>query len=273
MTHDLTKNILHSLNRDVLNQLDLANAITHPAENGRAREQILADFFRRLLPRSYSISTGFVIDAVGGISKQIDLVIYRNDYCPIFEIGGIKYFPVESVAVVIENKASITSTERLRQALENIKSVKVLDRTNQGKNYLVIGSQQGPLVNLDDFQHQVFGAIMTEQSLSREALRQELFSFMQANSRRIWPNFYADVRHFSANYLSSANPSLATAIPSEAQYLAITDSAADNFVPPLNELAFEIVNFLRVAPIVDYKPTDYLSAGSGKFNWWKIQFS
>jgi len=195
MSHDLTKTILLSLNRDVLNQLDLANAIAHPAENGRAREQILADFFNRLLPRSYNISTGFVIDAQGAISKQIDLIIYRSDYYPIFNIGGIKYFPVESVVVVIENKASITSSERLHQALENIKSVKVLDRTNQGKNYLVIGSNQGGVVDPDNFQHQIFGAILTEQSLSKETLRHELLQFMRDNPRNTWINFYAEIVH------------------------------------------------------------------------------
>lgn len=268
MSHELTKTILFSLNRDVLNQLDLANSIAHPAENGRAREQILADFFRRLLPSSYNISTGFVIDAIGGISKQVDLIIHRNDYYPVFNIGGIKYFPVESVAVVIENKASITNTEKLHQALDNIKSVKALDRTNQGKNYLIIGSNQGVAVDPDNFQHQIFGAILTEQSLSKETLRQELLQFMQANPRKAWINFYADVRNLSATYITSAQK--ATAVPSDAEYLGITDSSAQNFIPPLIELTFEVVNFLRIAPLIDYKATDYFVAGTGKIDWWKI---
>jgi hypothetical protein len=272
MTHRLTNIILDSLNRQILNQLDLANAIKHPGENGRAREQILADFFKQLLPRSYSISTGFVIDAVGGISKQIDLVIYRSDYHPMFEIGSIKHFPVESVAAVIENKASITSGKKLLQALENIKSVKALDRTNQGKNYL-IGAGQGSPVNPDNFQHQVFGGIMTEQSLSPDVLRQKLFGFMQANPRRTWHNYYADVRNFSAIYLKSVNPSLMTVIPNEARYLAFTQRAADNYVAPLIELATEVLNFIRVAPIIDYKPTSYLSGGGGQINFWEIPFS
>jgi hypothetical protein len=270
MLHELTKTILFSLNRDVLNQLDLTSAIAHPAESGRAREQILADFFRRLLPKAYSVSTGFVIDATGGISKQVDLVIYRSDYYPVFNIGGINYFPVESVAVVIENKASITSTERLNQALENIKSVKTLDRTNQGKNYLVVGSNQGAAVDLGNFQHQIFGAILTEQSLSKETLRQELFHFMQVNPRNLWLNCYTDVRNFSATYLVSTNPPIATAVPNDAVYLGFTDSSAENFIPPLIELAFEMVNFLRVAPLIDYKPSDYFCAGSGKIDWWRI---
>ena len=154
--------------------------------------------------------------------------------------------------------------------MDNIKSVKVLDRTNQGKNYLVIGSNQGAPINPDNFQHQIFGAILTEQSLSKETLRQELFQFMQVNPRNTWINFYADVRNLSATYLASTNPSVATVVPADAVYLGITDSAAENFVPPLIELAFEVVNFLRVTPLIDYKPSDYFFAGTGKIDWWKI---
>ncbi len=271
MANGLIRDILDALNKEVLNELDLAKAINHPGESGRAREQIIAAFFRRFLPRSFNISTGFVIDATGAISRQIDLVIYRNDYHPVFEIGGIKHFLIESVAVVMENKASIASTDALHKALENIKSVKVLDRTNRGKNYTVTGLQQGPPCNPDEFQHQVFGAIVTEQSLSKETLKQELLGFFQANpNRNHWPNIYADVRNLSATYLKSVDPPEATAIPSEAQYLGLTDSSSENFVPPLIELAFEVMNFLRIAPRIDYKPTDYLLARSGKIDWWRI---
>ena len=271
MQNALTANILDALNSEVLNELDLAKSISHPGESGRAREQIIAAFFRRLLPRLYSISTGFVIDATGGISRQIDMVIHRTDYHPVFEIGGIKHFLIESVVVVMENKASITSVETLHKALENIKSVKELDRTNRSKNYTLPSFQQGSPCNPDEFQHQVFGAIVTEQSLSRETLKQELLSFLRANpNRRYWPNAYADVRNLTAGYLKSVDPPEATVIPSEARYLGLTDSSSENFVPPLIELGFEVMNFLRVAPRIDYKATDYLLAKSGKVDRWKI---
>jgi hypothetical protein len=269
MASDLITNILTALNKEVITELDLAKAINHPGESGRAREQIIAAFLGRLLPSSFSISTGFVIDATGGISRQIDIVIYRNDYHPIFEIGGIKHFLIESVVAVIENKASITSTSLLSQALKNIRSVKSLDRTNRGKNYILNGLNSP--VNPAEFQHQVFGAIVTEESLSRNTLRQELLNFLRATpNRNHWLNFYVDVRHLSAVYLKSADPAIVTVVPSEAQYLALTDSDSEGFVPPLIEIAFEITNFLRVAPVIDYKPTDYLLAGAGKIDWWKI---
>lgn len=270
MANKLIGDILGALNRDVLNQLDLARAIRHPGESGRAREQIMAAFLRRLVPQSFGLSTGFVIDATGGISRQIDLVIYRNDYHPVFEIGGIKHFLAESVAVVIENKASISSKESLRGALENIKSVKELDRTNRGKNYTLNGSLHGGLVNRDNFQHQIFGAVLTERSLSRETLKDELLAFLRSNERAHWPNLYVDVRHLSASYLKSVSPAEGTAIAGEAEYLGMTDNRSANFVPPLLELAMEVANFLRVTPLVDYSSADYLLAASGRVDWWKI---
>jgi hypothetical protein len=271
MASDLIRKILESLNSEVLSQLDLAKNITHPGESGRSREQIVAAFFQRLLPKSSDISTGFVIDATGAISKQIDIVIYRNDYHPVFEIGGIKHFLIESVAVVMENKSSIASKTTLYQALENIKSVKKLDRTNHGKNYTLHGSERGPEVNPAKFQDQVFSAILTEESLSRDTLKQEFLGFLRSNpDRNLWPNFYADVRHLSISYLKSIKPGEASVIPSEAIYLGLTDKTSVNFVPSLIELAFEVINFLRIAPQIDFSPTDYLLAGSGKIDYYKI---
>src|SRR5215472_8229321 len=141
MPAPLVSEILQSLNREVINQLDLAGAIEHPGENGRAREQIITSYLHRMVPREFGIDTGFVFDACGNISRQIDVVIYRIGYHPVFEIGGIKHFMVESVVAVLENKASIGSRDKLQSAPDNTKSVKTLDRTNGGTNYLVGGGQ------------------------------------------------------------------------------------------------------------------------------------
>jgi hypothetical protein len=67
---------------DVAKQLELTRRIDHPGESGRAREQILTAFIRRLVPSTFGVSTGFVIDAVGGLSRQLDVVVYRTDYAP-----------------------------------------------------------------------------------------------------------------------------------------------------------------------------------------------
>jgi hypothetical protein len=244
------------MGREVLNELDLTKTITHPGESGRAREQILAGFIRRLLPASFAVSTGFVLDTAGRISRQIDLVIYRRDYHPVIQIGGVNHFLIESVAAVIEMKADIQSVDRLMQALENIRSVKSLDRTNRGSNYL-LGHDLGTPVDPDNFQHQVFGAVVTEQSLTPETLRGTLLSFLEHHPRREWPNLYIDVNRFTANYQAPRGGF--GAVTEDAIGLAITEARTWS---PLLELAFELVNFLRITPVVDYWPTAYFGTGT-----------
>lgn len=271
MPAPIVSKILDALNRDVLNQLELAKAVTHPGESGRAREQIVADYLRRIIPEDFRIDTGFVIDGQGGVSRQIDLVVYRRNYHPVFQIGGIKYFMIESVAAVIENKASIASRDVFKAALENIRSVKVLDRSNGGHNYVLAGGRQAGPVDPGKFEHQVFGAVVTEQSLTRDALKDEWIAFLKAYpSRTDWPNFYADVRHFAGLYMSSLDPPAMTVIPSKAICLALTDED-DLARPPLLELTFELVNLLRISELIDFSPRGYLWAESGKVQWWKIE--
>jgi hypothetical protein len=272
MLAPLVNEILQSLNREVINQLDLAASIKHPGESGRAREQVIANYLRRLVPKEFGIDTGFVFDAQGTISRQIDVVIYRTGYHPVFEIGGIKHFMIECVVAVLENKASIGSRDKLESAIENIASVKALDRTNGGTNYLVVGGQHGLLVNPDEFQHQVFGAIVTEHSLVADSLRDAVLEFLRAHpDRRRWPNIYADIRGVSAHFLKGELQARSvTVIPTEAEYLCITDTGGENYLPPLLDLTFELINFLRIAPIVDYKPTAYLGGNIGQSHWWKL---
>lgn len=257
--------ILNALSDEVITELNLAKSISHPGESGRAREQVIEGFLRRLIPSDFSISTGFVIDTAGSISRQVDLVIYRNTYHPVLEIGGIKHFMIESVAGVIENKASIRSKKSLRDALENIKSVKSLDKTSGGTNYLVVGGTKGAMVDPNKFNTQVFGTVVTEQSLSKPVLAAALSEFLEANERHVWPNLYIDVHEFSAKYVESIDSgSKATVVPSDAKYIGFTDKESPGFIPPLVDLAFEIVNFLRISPTVDFKPTEYIYSKGGK---------
>ena len=265
---DMIKTLLHALNQEALAHLDAAAQIPHPGESGRTRENIMASVIAKLLPGNLSVSTGFVIDATGRRSKQIDLVVYRTDYHPVFSIGGIKHFLVEAVAAVIENKASITSRETFRQAVDNIKSVKSLDRTNRGKNRTLLGSERWMEVDPDNHFHQILGAILTEESLINETLREEWTSFCLTNERNHWPNFYADVRHFFASYLASIVPFRQTSNTAEAKRFYISADVPVLDMPPLINFIRELITFLRITPLIEYHPSDYLGAPDvGGHSW------
>jgi hypothetical protein len=262
--------ILRALARETLERLRLAQLIEHPGESGRAREQILTAFIEQLIPSSFGVSTGFVVDAVGGKSRQLDVVVYRTDYAPVFEIGGVKHFLVESVVAVVQVKAGITSTAELEAALENIRSVKALDRTNRNRNYRLIGDMRllddpwGGKADPEEFYHQVFGAIVTERSLSQDTFVDRYLAWLRAHPRREWPNLYVDANDFVAGYLSPMPPPLVgerlSIVPAEARQLTIFRPKEEGEAPLL-ELGFEFVNWFRMVPKIDFLPTDYLAPG------------
>ncbi len=250
--------VLNELNDDLQRKLRLTRSIDHPGESGRARETIVRNFLASFLPTDLRIDTGFVMDAIGGKSRQIDIVIYRSNYHPVFEIGDVKHFLAEGVLAVIENKAAITSRETLRMALENIRSVKALDRTNAGRNYRVVGTQRGPPADPDHFNDQIFGAICTEASLARVTLEEEFLGFLRATPRREWFNFYADIRGIEASFARREGEGWAvTCRTEEAARLYVVERQRGE-PGPLVELGAELANFLRVATLIDWSPQDYL---------------
>lgn len=254
------ESVITSLNREVLERLELSKSISHPGESGRAREQIITDYLSGILPKNVKIGTGFVIDTQGGVSNQIDIVIYRDDYHSVLEIGRIKHFMIESVLAVIEVKASIKDTKTLLSAIKNIQSVKKLDRTNKGTNIVL---PSGRKLQAKNFQHQVFGAIVTENSLSTDSLKEEFIKFFSSNlDMRVWPNMYVDIRGASVRYIKEGFE--VTSVPSEAWGLIISDPKAKNYTPPLLEITFELLNFIRVAPLVDYNPCNYFYGTVGE---------
>ncbi len=255
--------VIKSLNREVLEKLALSKLIKHPAESGRAREQIITEYLGTILPKNVKIGTGFVIDARGGISKQIDVLIYRDDYHPVITVGNVSHFMVESVVAVIEVKATINNSKTLNQALENIKSVKLLDRSNNGYNNIISAGHAVGKVKAQEFKHQIFGAILTESSLSPASLTDIFQEYFKNNMlMSAWPNMYVDVRGPSFRYIEKNFT--VTAVPNKAFGFVLSDPEADNYTPPLLEITFELLNFLRIIPLIDYNPCDYFFGSVGE---------
>lgn len=277
-TPELIVNILRQLNEEVLGQLQLAKSVDHPGEGGRARENVLADALRRFVPDTYGVGTGFVIDGVGGRSRQIDIVIYRQGYHPVFVIGGVVHYMVEAVVAVIENKAAIKSRALLGDALGTIKSVKALDRTNRGTNYAVHGSMRGEAIKADDYGYQVWGGIVTEASLSQDVLADGVLQYLRTEDRSLWPNMYTDLYRCTGYYAFGGGPDEAggyhlTDKPAEAERWLLTAPESTFGIPPLMELLAALANLLRVAPLVDYKPGSYFPRHYGRGRSWVIEAS
>jgi hypothetical protein len=116
--------------------------VPHSGELGIAREEILRRFLRDNLPRRYEVSSGFVFDSSGEISQQLDIIIADALVAPRFEVsGGIRFYPCESVVAVGQVKTHVSSRREMWDAINNLRSVSLLDRNYPGTQRF---AKQGP---------------------------------------------------------------------------------------------------------------------------------
>jgi hypothetical protein len=100
----------------------------HSGERGEFREQIISQLLRPFLPNCFGLGTGEIFSSDGNTSHQIDIVIYDTVYSNVlFKSGPKSIFPCESVYGEIEVK-SMLSSEELIIGLDNIASMKKLNR-------------------------------------------------------------------------------------------------------------------------------------------------
>ena len=102
----------------------------HPTARGDGTELHWLEMLQRRLPARYRAERAFVIDADGGRSQQIDIVIHDRQFCPVLldTAGGI-HIPAESVYAVLEVKQDLTKGQ-IEYAGEKIASVRRLRRTS-----------------------------------------------------------------------------------------------------------------------------------------------
>jgi len=184
----------------------LSREVSHPLKSGEARENALREILEEYLPKRVGIDSGFVIDTQGQESKQIDVVVYDKTNATVFDISGIKYFPCEIVIAVGEVKSDVNSKEDLEDALNKIKSVKELDRSNQRKNLMITG----PGISLSSikfdpltqYRDQIFGFIFTSSSMSGESVIEILQEYNSKFKQYLWLNLFCAYEKFLISYES-----------------------------------------------------------------------
>lgn len=80
----------------------------HWGEDGRYKEVILSHVLRQHLPKWASVGTGFVVNKAS-ITKQIDIIVYRDDYPLLFRQEDFVIVPAECVLGIIEVKSRVTT--------------------------------------------------------------------------------------------------------------------------------------------------------------------
>ncbi|MGH8543564.1 MAG: DUF6602 domain-containing protein [Gammaproteobacteria bacterium] len=102
----------------------------HEGEKGAAAELRWREMLSSYLPRRYSVRNGFVVDHVGAVSEQIDVIVHDAQYSPfLFQAGTSCFVPAESVYAIFDAKQEI-SKKTLEEAGKKVASVRGLYRTS-----------------------------------------------------------------------------------------------------------------------------------------------
>ena len=118
---------------DLVRDFGRARSATTPELVGDSMEGPTRFSLEQLLPRGLATGSGCVIDREGRTSRQLDVVIYERDFCPVFCINNSPestYYPCEGVLAVGEVKSQVGKSE-FDDAVKKITSVKTLKRRFQ----------------------------------------------------------------------------------------------------------------------------------------------
>lgn len=91
----------------------------HWGEDGKYKEIILMNVLKKVLPKSVSLGTGFVICDNGAVSRQIDIIIYRNHIPLLFQQDEFVIVPRESVLGIIEVKTNLSRLAHVERSIRN----------------------------------------------------------------------------------------------------------------------------------------------------------
>jgi hypothetical protein len=86
--------------------------IPHESEKGGLRERRVCDFLERHLPDKYGVASGHIIDRLGKVSLQEDIVIFDKSNSPMLRADDYyQIFPCETVYATVEVKSKLDIKE------------------------------------------------------------------------------------------------------------------------------------------------------------------
>ncbi len=146
----------------------LGLGLAHPTSQGDLSEGKWIKFLKSFLPSRFEVSKGFVFDSVGGVSDQIDVIVYDPLHSPlIFDTdNGEKYVTAESIYAVFEVKQK-ADKQNVQYADKKIQSVVSLKRTSRG---MVASGKIVPPRELT----KIIGGLLTTDSIGTKTLKKHI---------------------------------------------------------------------------------------------------
>ena len=136
---NLIRKIIQNQIDNIINQADGIIGLDHNPSIGSLRESFLIQFFQNLVPESVLIQSGFITDASGNISPQLDFIVVRKSSIPFFEMKeGISVIPIESVILIAEIKSTLRITD-LEQIESQVSRITAMNLTGElGQNNFIV---------------------------------------------------------------------------------------------------------------------------------------
>ena len=122
--------------------------LDHQGLKGTLREIVVGKIFQPVLPPDVRIATGKIAASDGGMSSQIDLILYAPNILPPALYDDKQGFvPAESALYTIEVKSRLTG-EGLNQAIDNARSVRSL-KLLPTTHWIVTGDADSPIKKIN----------------------------------------------------------------------------------------------------------------------------
>lgn len=158
--------ILRQKSKELNTELGLD--LGHPVSQGDLSEGKWIKFLSSFLPNRYEVSKGFVFDSAGGVSEQIDLIVFDPLHSPLIHEteNGEKYVTAESVYAIFEVKQE-ANKGTVEYADKKIKSVCALKRTSRR---MISSGKIAPARSLTH----IIGGLLATDSINQDDLKKHL---------------------------------------------------------------------------------------------------
>mgnify|MGYP003290659277 CR=1 FL=1 len=103
----------------------------HMPSIGYVGEELLRQTLNKLLPNDYAVCQGFIAKDKNNLSKQCDIIIYRQENgAVLYSVGDLKVINNSSVVAVIEVKSSIRKETFFTtlKAFEKLEELNVINK-------------------------------------------------------------------------------------------------------------------------------------------------
>lgn len=133
MPNEVYRNRLINDIQYAVNEARGAAGVHHPGLIGRIRELAAEKLLRPILPASFSVGTGKIVDRNGALSAEVDLVVYNRNLLPALmysDRDGL--YPIESAYYAFEVKSQC-SAAAVRDAIEKTRQIIALDHSSKSR--------------------------------------------------------------------------------------------------------------------------------------------